>query len=121
MKKAICAVTFCMMIALMCSCSKKITQGEVINKEYTPSYTTIMMIPIVHTNGKTTTTQIIPFVYRYSDKYEITILGYDSEKNESTATYRVKKEVFDQVNLGDEFVFSKEYEPEYPEYIRKKK
>lgn len=121
MKKIICAFIVCIMFTMMCSCSEKITQGEVINKKYTPAHTDIVMIPMVRSNGKTTTTQIIPFVYSYSDKYEITILGYDSEKNKSTATYRVNKEVFDSVNLGDEFLFINEYEPEYPEYTRDRK
>ena len=49
-------------------CSGKITEGEIYEKEYKPEKTSIVTVPIVHTNGKSTYTTIIPVTYHYPDR-----------------------------------------------------
>lgn len=109
-----------LLIALVLGgCSQKLTQGEVIEKKFTPAHSEVMIIPIVTSNGESISTTYVPYVYYYSDAYKITIRDYvDTE--EQTATYRVTKEVYDNVNIGDEFIYSDEYEPDEPEYTREK-
>ena len=110
------------MVLFITGCSsKRITQGEVINKEYTPAHQFTTLIPIVHTNGKDTFTTYMPYTYFYSDKWEITIQQWDEEQQQMlTAVYRVTQEVYDTVNMGDEFIYTDEMEPSYPEYTREK-
>ncbi len=57
--------------------------------------------------------------YHYSDTYKITIRDY-IDNEEQTETYRVTKEVYDSVDIGDEFIYNEEFEPNEPEYTREK-
>ena len=114
-------VAFIGIFSILTGCSKAITEGEVISKEFTPAHTQIMFIPIVHTNGKTSYTTLIPFIYYYNDKWEVTIQQYDDEQKEMlSATYRITEEVFDAVTIGSEFVYSNDMEPLEPEYTRER-
>lgn len=99
--------------------SKNITEGEVINKNFTPAHSETSMLPIVTTDGKNISTIIVPYVYHYSDTYKITIRDY-IDNEEQTETYRVTKEVYDSVDIGDEFIYNEEFEPNEPEYTREK-
>lgn len=119
MKRIIALTVLCLL--LLTSCGQKLTEGEVTAKEYTPAHTTFMMVPIVHSDGKTSYTTLVPFVYYYADKWEITIQAYDSERGETeTATYRVTQAVYDAVEIGAEFVYEKTMEPDTPEYTRER-
>ena len=105
-------------VVLLPGCAKKITQGEVIDKTFSPAHIVYRLIPIVTSNGKTSTTHFIPYVYRYPDTWTITISGLDKDGNTKTATYRVTKDVFDATPLGAEFVYKPDMEPAEPEYQR---
>ena len=66
-------------------------------------------------------TTLIPFIYYYNDKWEVTIQQYDDEQKEMlSATYRITEEVFDAVTIGSEFVYSNDMEPLEPEYTRER-
>lgn len=108
------------LLILMSGCTQKISRGEVIEKEFVPAHTSMMIIPVVRTNGKTTSTTMIPYVYYYADRYTIKIAGYDKDGEHCSAAYRVTKEVFDAVELGAEFEYVKEMKPDYPEYTRER-
>lgn len=117
MKKKVFVLVIAIAI-LLSACSRKITQGEVIDKSYTPAHSEIMLIPVVTTNGKTTTTRVIPYMYFYNDRWDITIRGRSKEGEVETATYRVTRDVYDAVEIGAEFVYDKDFEPGEPEYTR---
>lgn len=104
----------------LCACSAKLTQGEVSKKEFVPKHTETVLIAQIFTDGENIQTIFVPFVYFYDDTYKITIRAYDENKEENTATYRVKKEIYDKVDIGDEFIYQKDFEPDYPEYTREK-
>lgn len=107
-----------LLIALvLCGCSQKLTQGEVIEKKFTPAHSEVMIIPMVTTDGKNTSITNVLYIYYYSDTYKITIRDY-IDNEEQTATYRVTQEVYDSVDVGNEFIYSEEYEPDEPEYTR---
>lgn len=98
-----------------------ITEGEVINKTFTPAHSSVQIIPIVTSNGKTTSTTMIPYVYYYDDKWEITIQDYNEDAEEmETATYRVTEEVYNSVEIGAEFIYSEDMQPNTPEYTRER-
>jgi hypothetical protein len=123
LKKVVsCLLAISLCLVLLSGCQNSITQGEVIEKEFTPSHTRIMVIPVVHSNGKTSYTTLVPFTYFYPDTWKITIQSYDEEKGENlTATYRVTENVYDSVKIGDEFVYDENMEPDEPEYTRERK
>jgi len=81
-------------------------QGEVYEKEFIPAHNQVMTIPIVITNGKTTSTILIPYMYYYSDTWVIRIKDFQGNKW-ITEDFYVSKEVYDVVNIGNEF----KYEP----------
>lgn len=91
-------------VLLLTGCSQKITDGEVYEKEYKEAHTEIRMIPIVTTNGKTTHTTIIPYTYHYPDRYIVYIKKF--EDNEwKTANYYITKEIYESINIGDQFEY----------------
>ena len=51
-RKIVAFIGILLIFSILTGCSKAITEGEVISKEFTPAHTQIMFIPIVHTNGK---------------------------------------------------------------------
>ena len=61
MKKVIGALICLLLVVSLCGCSNEITEGEVYEKEYREAHTTVMMLPLVISNGKTTKTTMIPF------------------------------------------------------------
>lgn len=119
MKKIRIILAILLIALVLGGCSQQLSQGEVIKKEFVPAHSETTIIPMATTDGKNVTTIMMPYVYYYADTYKVTIKGYiDSEKQ--TATYRVTKEVYDSINIGDEFVYNEEFEPDEPEYIREK-
>ena len=115
-------VATALLLLTLVGCSGRIKQGEVVKKTFEPAHTEVRMVPMVHSNGKTTYTTMRPYIYRYPDRWYIKIQQYDEEKNEMlTATYSVTEAVYDAVSIGAEFVYEEEMEPEGPEYTREKK
>lgn len=102
-------VLFCLLFCLLLTgCSNQITEGEVYNKEYRPSELQIIPTTMVHSNGKTTYTTIVPITWYYPERDVIFIKAYDSElKKWRTEDYYVEKETYDLINIGDYFVFDK--------------
>lgn len=104
MKKIICALICILLVVSLCGCSNEITEGEVYKKEYREEYTTVMMLPLCISNGKTITTTIIPYVVHYPDRYVIFIKAYQDEEWK-TEDFYVSKEVYDSINIGDMFLY----------------
>lgn len=76
---------------------------------------------MVHTDGKTSYTTLIPYVYSYSDSYEIDIRDYNEEKKEyDTATYYVTEEVYNQCEIGSIFKYEKDRDFTEIPHTRKK-
>lgn len=119
-KKEILPLFLLCSIIFLCGCEPKITEGEVIGKEFTPSHTQVMFIPVTHSNGKTSYTTLLPYVYYYSDKWTITIRSYSDDGEELRETFRVTQDVYNDVQVGDEFVYDKNMEPNTPEYRRER-
>lgn len=104
MRKTI-LLTLCLsLLLLLCSCSDAITEGEVYEKEYREAYTTVMILPLVVSTGKTTTTMMIPYVVHYPDRYVIHIKSFVGGEW-VTEDFFVEKEVYDSINIGDMFIY----------------
>lgn len=116
MKKLLAAIAAASLVFISGCTQNKITSGEVIDKEFTPAHSKTRMVPVTTFNGKTSSTILVPYVYHYSDNWEITIRDYNEENNELTATYRVTEDIYNSVDIGDEFVYQEDFEPDAPEY-----
>lgn len=104
MKKIIGILICLLLVFSLCGCSNAITEGEVYEKEYREAHTTVMMLPLVISNGKTTTTMMMPYYVHYPDRYVIYIKSYQDEEWK-TEDYYVSKEVYDCINIGDMFLY----------------
>ena len=94
---------------MLVGCSKTITEGEVYDKEHRDSQVVVMPMTMVHSNGKTTYTTIVPVTWYYPERYVIFIKEYNDESKEwETEDYYVEKEVYDSTNIGDYFIFDEE-------------
>ena len=106
MKKLLLGIVVILMI-LFCltGCSGKITEGEVYEKEYKAAHTEVMIVPITTYNGKTSSVHMIPYFYSYPDRYIIKIKKFVDNKWEQ-ADYYVPKDVYDGINVGDQFEYA---------------
>ena len=99
-------LTLCLMLV---GCSNVITEGEVYNKEHRESRVVVMPMTMVHSNGETTYTTVVPVTWYYPESYVIFIKAYDSENEEwLTEDYYVEEDVSNSTNIGDYFVFDEE-------------
>jgi len=106
MKKIICTAICIILIVSLCGCST-ITEGEVYEKEYREAHTQIMMLPLNISNGKTSSTIMVPYFIRYPERYVILIKAYQDEKW-VTEDFYVSKEVYDTINIGDMFLYDED-------------
>jgi len=94
-----------LLVYLCCSTKETITEGKVYHKEFVPAYeeddsfTTFMpigkvMIPSYHED-----------ITHYKDAWKISIEGLSKEGKRITADYFVPKEVFDAINIGDQYTY----------------
>ena len=63
MKRAVLVVLAVILLLGLSGCSGKITSGEVVEKNFTPAHSEVRLIPIVISNGKSSSTRLVPFVY----------------------------------------------------------
>ena len=109
------SILLIVLLVFLSGCSSVITEGEVYKKEYRPKYTTVTVLPLVITNGKSSTTTMVPYIISYPDRYVIFIKAY-KDKEWKTEDFYVSKDLYDLINIGDMFSFEEgrgdlEYEP----------
>lgn len=121
MKKTISIALAIALLLVLSGCCAKITSGEVVEKNYTPAHSEVRLIPLVLSNGKSSSVVVAPYTYYYSDRWTVTIAAWDEEaKKMQSATYRVTEEVYEAIEIGAEFVYDKDMQPSEPEYTRKR-
>ena len=119
MKRIFSLVLAVLTLLALAACEGEITQGEVKSKEFIPAHNQIMMVPIVHSDGRTSYTTWMYYTYYYPDTYTIPIEKWDKKEGKNRqARYEVTKEVYDAVSVGAEFSYEKDMKPKEPEYIR---
>lgn len=101
MKKKILPLIIAVILLTGCGCKK----GEIYEKEFREARTWVQMVPIIHTNGKTSWTQMVPIVHSHPDEYIIKIRSLDGK---DVGTYYVEKEVYDECEVGMMFEYDKE-------------
>lgn len=106
-------------ILSLLGCSAKITEGEVYDKEYKEAHKEVKIIPITTYDGKTSRINMIPYVYNYPDRYIIRIKKF-VDNNWEQAEYYVPKEVYDGINVGDQFEYVKDRDLTEEPYTRER-
>lgn len=86
----------------------EITEGRVIHKEYHEEYNTVIMMPIVVSTGKTSTTSMIPIWQHHPATWEIVIEAFDEESNRVEENFYVNESVYNEVSIGDFFRFDED-------------
>ena len=119
MKKTLVLVlTLVMYLGLLTGCGHKLTEGEVYEKEFKEARTQVMMIPIVISNGKSSTTRLIPYMYHYPDRWIVRIRDPNGDGTYVTDEYYTTKEVYDSLDIGDTFCFDPNRDFENEPYTR---
>ncbi len=88
---------------VLSGCGNKITEGIVYEKGFVPAHTETTLMPIMSSNGKTTTTILIPKTDSIPDKWYISIRSQEADENGKyqKAKYEVAEETFNQYKVGD--------------------
>jgi len=87
---------------LLTSCTPKIKEGEIYDKDFQPAHTTMIMMPIVHSAGKTTFTTLVPMWFFYPDAWYISYRAFNQKSNKwDSATVWVNREVYELSQIGD--------------------
>lgn len=107
MKRIIGALICILLVVSLCGCSNAITESEVYEKEYREAHTQVIVFPLIISNGKTSSTIMIPYFVHYPDRYVIFIKAYQDEEWK-TEDFYVSKEVYDSINVGDMFLYDEE-------------
>ena len=108
-KKIVFTLLIVLALIMLISCSDSINEGDVYEKEFKPEYTTVSVLPMTISNGKTVTTIMVPYTIHYPDRWVIYIKAYDEETRKwITEDFYVSEEVYDSVNIGDYFVFDED-------------
>ena len=110
------------LVLLLTGCGNKLTEGEIYGKEFIPEYETITYVHIVHSNGKTSYTTMMPILLHYPDRWRIDIRSLNrNEKGEyETASYFTSEEVFDECDIGDIFSYDPNRDSENEPVMKEK-
>ena len=102
--KKICIALLLVSVLLLSACSPKITSGEVYEKEYREAFTTVSFYPLIISNGKTTTTIMVPYTVYYPERWVIFIKSFEDGKW-LTEDFYVSEAVYNSINIGDMFEY----------------
>lgn len=111
------AIIIILMILTLSGCAEPLKEGEVYRKQFVAAHTDHVYMPIVHTVGKLTYTQLVPIDDDYPDEWIIFIRQYN-EDNDSFITQKVyvTEEVYNSIDKNDYYVFDEKtaslYEPD---------
>lgn len=106
-------------ILILTGCTNKISNGEVYQKEFKEAHNEVKIIPLIRSNGKTTYTTMMPYIYNYPDRYIIYIKKLEDNKWK-TASYYTTKEVYESINVGDQFEYVEDRDLTEEPYTREK-
>lgn len=105
MKKILATIMLCILLLLcFCSCGNNLTHGEVYEKEYREAHVSVVILPLTVSNGKSTTTIMVPYMFRYPDRWAIHIREFNGEEW-VTEDFYVSKEIYDAIEIGDMFEY----------------
>ena len=98
------AVMGLLSMCLFClvGCGKKLNEGTIYDKERRPATTTMILMPITVSNGKTSTTTMVPMWFFYPERWAIRIEQNTGDKC-LRETWWVDRSTYDQATIGGWF------------------
>ena len=96
-------ILFLCFVSFITSCSPRISEGEIINKQFSPAYTQILVLPVFLYTGKTSTVIFLPMFIAHPDSYRINIKAFNDNEWKERTLY-LSKEVYEKVSIGDWFI-----------------
>lgn len=82
-------------------------EGKVIHKKHHTERKQLLMIPIVTSDGKSTTTVMTPIWITHPETWSVDVQNWDKEDEEFVEErFYLSKEAFDGIELGDWFKFN---------------
>lgn len=119
--KKILLVGVLILALLLCSCSNKITEGEIYEKEFKPEDTQLVPITTFIYTGKVSVPIIHYYRRHYPDRYIVRIRQYNEEENTFLYNeYYVDAETYNKVNIGDWFIYDEAFCIENEPYTQEK-
>ena len=107
------------LMLFLCGNEERLTEGEVYDKNFTAAHSQVLMLPMVHTNGESTYTTMMPYTRYYPDTYSVSIRDFqDGELVKDT--YYVPEEVYDAVQIGDMFQYDADRDLEEAPYTQER-
>lgn len=93
------ALILTMLVIFGCA---RITDGEVYEKKVILAHTEMILIPIIISSGKSTTTVLVPYWFWYPEQYRVCIRKVDKNTGDyDTRSIYLTKEKFNTVTNGD--------------------
>lgn len=77
-------------------------EGTVVNKHYEPTEQNLVIMPLIMSNGKTTTTMMIPYFVTDNEDYVLHIKGIYKGEEVIEQVY-TSKECYEQMQNGDKW------------------
>ena len=112
MKKKIFSLILVLIVPvfLFCGCKEKSFEGEICHLEYKEAYTQTIIVPVAVYNGTTTTFIYVPYIRTYPDRWYVEVRNFNTEKQEYEYNdCYVTEECFNQLKIGDWFVYDSDY------------
>ena len=95
---ALCTLLGCV---ILIGCNH-LEEGTVVNKHYEPMEQNLVMMPLIISNGKTTTTMMIPYFVTDNEDYVLHIKGIYKGEEVIEQVY-TSKECYEQMQNGDKW------------------
>lgn len=101
------------LFVIVLSGCERITEGYIIQKWYEPAETNLVLIPILISNGKTTSTVLMPYTIYDGEDYCIKVIGVTSEGKEKTKKLYLTPDEYDLVSIDDFYVIEKDKDKDF--------
>ena len=79
------------LMLFLCGNEERLTEGEVYDKNFTAAHSQVLMLPMVHTNGESTYTTMMPYTRYYPDTYSVSIRDFQDGEWVKDTYYVLKK------------------------------
>lgn len=107
--------TLCLLM-FSSACSPEIKEGEIESKEFHPASTVMAMMPVTTSNGRSSTTDLVPMFFYYPDSYSIRIKKFTGKQWEHT-TYWVDSYTYSNATIGGYYKASSQDMDERPRTV----
>ena len=92
------SILFLLVVLIGC---KKQEEGTIVQKWYEEPTVYVMLMPMVISTGKTTTTTMIPYTIYDGEDFCISVKGLNKRGREVTKTYYLDKSKWEEISEGD--------------------